>query len=309
MKTRKIMIAAVVLSGTFALLTTSCKKNEDEAEAPLPPIGGYNSADEVGAADLLAYWPMNGSGNESKTNIAPTTAIGASYEAGAKGQGLKLVAGYLAFPSISALTVTMPAYTISAWAKLKNNSTPTAGSVSVILSLAKPAEWEGNLNFYAETGQRPAVEDNGVVNDSIVVKSGFRTVASGGQAYENLLHLENWMKADNLVTPGKHVARPIATGGVWAHYVATWDGTTNKFIVYINGVKSSNPAFEVRGSNTNIVYDTPVTTYIGAFGTVATTTDSWNKPMTGSVDEIRVYKKALSASDVNSLYELEKAGR
>lgn len=305
MKTNKIFISAFALSLAFVSFT-SCSSDSGSS---LPPIGGYDNAGQVGAADLVAYWPLNGNGKESISSTSPSSTVGTSYETGIKGQGAKMTNGYMKYPSISALTATMNAYTISAWAKLKNNQTPTTGSVSVLLSLSRPNEWEGNLNMYAETGQRPAVEASGAVNDSIVFKSGFRTTASDGQAYENLLHLEPWMIADNLVTPGKHVARPIAVGGTWAHVVATWDGTTNKFIVYINGMKSSNPAFEIRGSNTSIVFDTPTAPVIGAFGNVDTTADTWNKPMTGSVDEIRVWKKALSAADVNSLYELELAGR
>jgi hypothetical protein len=308
MKTSKFLCNAMMVISLTAVVSCSSDSGSDPV-ASLPPIGGYNNAGEVGAADLVAYWPLDGTGVESKSNTSPTNVIGATFETGIKGQGVKLTDGYMKYPSISSLTANMNAYTISAWAKVKNNQTPTSGSVSVFLSLTRPNEWEGNLNLYAETGQRPAIEASGAVNDSIVFKAGFRTSVSDGQAYENLLHLEPWMIADNLVTPNKHVANPIAVGGTWAHVVATWDGATNKFIVYINGQKSSNPAFEIRGTNTSIVFDTPTSPVIGAFGNVDTTTDTWNKPMTGSLDEIRVWKKALSAADINSLYELEKAGR
>ncbi|RAR48882.1 LamG-like jellyroll fold domain-containing protein [Flavobacterium lacus] len=305
MKTNKFFLKSIAL----VCISTAIISCGDDDAASLPPIGGYNNSNEIGATDLVAHWPLEGNGIERLSNTAPSNTVGASYEVGAKGQGLKLTNGYLQFPSITNLSSDMNAYTISTWANIKNNQTPESGSVSVFLSLARPGEWEGNLNFYAETGQRPAVELTGAVNDTIVVKAGFRTTASGGQAYENLFRLEPWMIEDNITNPGKHVANPVATGSTWAHYVATWDGATNKFIIYINGVKSSNPAFEVRGDNSSIVFDTPVTPYIGAFGTVATTSDSWNKPMTGNVDEIRVWKKALSSADVNALYQLEKAGR
>ena len=309
---KKIQLSKIALAMTMGVtILVSCSKSDDTPApaAGLPPIGGYASADAIAPADLLAYWPLNGDGKESKSSALPSTSIGATYEIGVKGQGVKLTNGYMKYPSIASLPTSLTAYTISSWAKIKNNSMPPNGSVSVFLSLARPNEWEGNLNLYAETGQRPAIEANGAVNDSIVVKSGFRTVASGGQAYENLLHLETWMKSDNIANPGKHVAYPIATGSTWAHYLATWDGTTNKFIIYINGVKASNPAFETRGSNTSIVFDTPITPFIGAFGTVATTTDIWNKPMTGNLDEIRLWKKALTQPEITALYQLEKVGR
>ena len=187
---------------------------------------------------------------------------------------------------------------------------PGSGSVSTFFAMnSNNADWQGNMMLYAETGQLRPVDDAGVVNDSIKVKAGWNTMANGSQIYENWLHLEPWMVADNLITPGKHVAGPNVIGGTWAQLVFTWDGATNKFIIYSNGTKISNPAFEVRGDNTTLTMDAASTPIIGAFGNVATTTDSWNKPLTGKVDEIRIWKKALSASDINSLYQLELVGR
>ncbi len=305
MKTIKLSGFALAIALSIGLLS-SC--GSDDA-APLPPIGGYDNAGQVGATDLLAYWPLDGNGTESKSNTNPTTTVGTTYEAGAKGQGAKLTAGYMKYPSIAALTGPMTAYTMSAWVKVKNNQTLTSSSASIFFSLSRPSQWEGNINLFAETGQKPAIEDNGAVNDSIIFKNTFRSSISGGQGYENLLHLENYMKADNLITPNKHVANPVAVARTWAHVVGTWSGTTNVFTIYINGVKSSNPAFEKRGDNTSIVFDIPTTATIGAFGDIATTTEPWNKAMTGNIDEIRIWKKALSTADIKALYELEKAGR
>ena len=305
MKTNKIFISAFALSLAFVSFT-SCSS---DGGSSLPPIGGYDNAGQVGEADLVAYWPLNGNGKESKSSTLPSSTVGTTYEDGIKGQGAKLTNGYMKYPSIASLTTSMSAFTISAWVKVKNNQTLTTGSASVFFSLSRPNDWEGNINMYAETGQKPAIEASGAVNDSIIFKESFRTSVSGGEGYANFSHLEPWMVADNIVTPGKHVAGPNVVGGTWAHAVVTWDGVTNKLIIYSNGAKISNPAFEVRGSNTSIVFDTPTSPVIGAFGNVDTTADTWNKPMTGNLDEIRVWKKALSAADVNSLYELEKAGR
>jgi hypothetical protein len=55
---------------------------------------------------------------------------------------------------------------------------------------------------------------------------------------------------------------------------------------------------------------TPTKPLIGTFGSVVTgNADSWQKSFTGEIDEIRIWKKVLADSDINSLYELEKAGR
>jgi len=304
MKTNKFFISAIALGIVFTAFT-ACS---DDDPAPLPPIGGYNNAGEIGTADLLAYWPLNGDGVEDISNTAPESNPGVTFVDGIKGRGADLNSGYLKYPSIAALSGTLNSFTISAWAKVYNNrvvinESTSTGSPSVLFSMARPNEWEGNINLFAETGQMLT----GV--DSVAMKGSFRSTVSGGQSYVNELKLQPWMIDDNVVTPGKHVANANKVGGTWAHTVFTWDGATNKLIIYSNGVKISSPAFEVRGDNTSIVMDTPTYPMIGAFGNVATTTDSWNKAMKGQVDEIRVWKKALTPGDINALYELEKAGR
>ncbi len=307
MKTNKFFISAIALGIVFTAFT-ACS---DDDAAPLPPIGGYNNAGEIAANDLVAYWPLDGNGKETISSAMPATTVGTSWVEGIKGRAAKMDAGYMTYPEIAALTQTMNAFTISAWVNIKNNQTATegSGSVSTFFSMKQSADWQGGIMLYAETGQLRPINEQGVVNDSIKVKAGWASTANGSQIYENWLHLEPWMVEDNLVTPGKHVAGPNVIGGRWAQLTFTWDGATNKFIIYSNGAKISNPAFEQRGDNTTVTFDAGSIPTIGAFGNVATTSEPWNKPLTGQLDEIRIWKKALSPGDINSLYELEKVGR
>lgn len=304
MRTIKFLACSLVLASGVVL--TSC--GDDDSSSSLPPIGGYNSADEIGTADLIAYWPLNGNGVESKSGLTPSASPNTTWVDGPKGKAASFANGYMKFPNMAGFPSTMTAFTISAWVKVKNNKVGDLGTASAIFSMARANEWAGNMNLIVETGARPSMV-NGVVNDSLIFKGGWSTTANGLQAYENAIKLEPWMITENQTTPGKHVANANKVADQWAHMVFTWNGADNKFIVYSNGQKISNPAFEVRGTNTSLTFDTPTFPMIGAFGNVDTTTDTWNKPMTGQVDEIRVWKKALPANDVNALYELERAGR
>ncbi len=54
------------IAGGLIFSVTSCK--EDEA---LPPIGGFNSADEVAASNLVAHWAFEGDGKEHKSGAVP----------------------------------------------------------------------------------------------------------------------------------------------------------------------------------------------------------------------------------------------
>ena len=56
----------------FSVVFTSCKKKNNDVQ--LPPIGGYNNSDEVGAANLVAYWNFDGNQNEIKSGTAATSS-------------------------------------------------------------------------------------------------------------------------------------------------------------------------------------------------------------------------------------------
>lgn len=305
MKTIRLSSYSIALALGIAMFV-GC--GDDEAAAvQLPPIGGFNSANDVAAADLLAYWPLNGNGVESKSNTAPSNTVGVTYETGAKGQGAKLTNGYLAYPEIAALATTSGSMTVSMWAKVTNNrivGPPASDSATPLFSLTRPNEWAGNFNLFVETGQRAAINDTLMLKGLVVIKN-----ANGSANFQDVINSPKPSVAD--LADG-HTGNPNKNGGKWAHYVATWDAPSGKFVLYANGQKISNSKFEVRGGGSALPLNffTPTRPVIGTWQTVvAGNPESWQKSANANIDEVRVYKKALSAADVNSLYELEKAGR
>lgn len=280
-------------------LVTSCGDDEE-----LPPIGGYNNADEVGSASLLAYWPLNGDAKESKTSTAPSKTVGVTYATGIKGQGAKFAEGYLAFPAIPALN-SMTDITISCWAKLYNNGS----SPSVMFQMTRPLdaskdEWAGNVTLMSETGWKKATSDTVTLKGLVVIKKD-----DGSANWQDVINVVNPSAAD--IAAG-HVAAPNKIGGKYAHIVYTWEAATGKHRLFVNGVKISNPVWESRngGNPLALNFFSPTKPLLGTFGSVVTgNPDSWQKSLTGELDEVRVWKKVLTDADINSLYELEKAGR
>ncbi len=274
-------------------------------DSALPPIGGYNSADEVAAASLKAYWPLNGNGVESISNTSPSSTVATSYVAGIKGQGASFSEGYLAYPSIAALSTTSGSASISCWAKISNTKLTPDGvsNISPIFSLTRANEPFGNLNLFGET--------HGLTtSDSIQLKGIFRIKKEDGTEFGgdavNMLKQEEWMDETHTWNPNK-------IGGKWAHIVYVYDGPTATNRLYVNGVKISNSAWEVRNGGAPFLLNhfTPTRPVIGALETVVagTNADAWNKALTGQVDEVRFYDKTLTQAEIGSLYELEKAGR
>lgn len=301
MKTNKILFKSLAV----VLMSTAIISCGDDDSSSLPPIGGYNNADEIGAADLLAHWPLNGNGIESKSSTNPSAAVGATYTTGVKGQGVNFVNGYLAYPEISALSASIPSMTVSLWAKITNNGGEGAdGHPTMMFSLTRPNEWGGNMNLMSETGWRASTSDTLVVKGLAIIKN-----EDGGANFQDIINSANPSPEDILAG---HVAHANKNGGQWAHYVITWDAPTAMFRLYANGVKISNPVWESRngGNALPLSFFTPTRPVIGTFGSVAFgTPDAWQRPMNGQIDEVRVWKKVLNQADINSLYELELAGR
>lgn len=312
MKTIKIFAYALAITSGFVF--TSC--GSDDSDGGLPPIGGYDSADEVAMTDLIAYWPLNGDGKESKSGAMPSNTVNASWVEGKKGQGVKLTSGFLDYAPIAALNGPYPGYTISCWAKITNQKMTPDGvsSISPLISFSGgPNENVGNLALFGNT--------HGLVSsDSIQMKAEYHFKMPSGTDFNgdcvNMTKMETWMiEGNNGGQNPPHAAFPNKIGGQWAHIVFTYNGADAMVAMYVNGVKISNPAWEDRsGDNTlplPIEFFTPSRPIIGALNTVAngTNMETWNAALKGEVDEIRVYKKALIQADISALYQLESAGR
>ncbi len=275
----------VGLAGSLFLGLSSCDKEDD-----LPPIGGFNSSDEVAATNLQAHWNFEGDGKEKKSGATPASTVNATFESGAKGKGVKLTDGYIAYNAITALN-SLPNATVSLWAKYDNNGSHP----SCFFTLTRPNEWAGNINFLGETGWKKAG------NDTLVVK---------GLVVTNKDNNPSWQDSRN--EPSKGGVQTPKGVNKWHHMVMTWDGATSNFKIYVDGVKVSNPEWEVRGTTGPLNFYSPTRPVIGAWGVNVPgggTAEGWQKPMTGSLDELRVYNKALTDAEISALYQLELAGR
>lgn len=81
----------------------------------------------------------------------------------------------------------------------------------------------------------------------------------------------------------------------WNFVVFTFNGTDLK--LYTNAVLDTNP-FKNNDAAISSIFDNGLKTYIGADNAVGTPADFWN----GSIGEVRIYNRALSAEEVAKLY-------
>jgi hypothetical protein len=301
-KTNMILALAVVLTTT----STSCKKKNDAVDVPLPPIGGYNNSNEVGAANLKAYWPLDANGNESKGGTAPTSSAGVTFGAGGvKGQAATFANGYLYYASAvgGALASNQP-FTISAWVQAANNfidggNPPANNHPYQYLQLARPNQLFGNVNLLIEAGQYKTT------SDTLTFKSIY---SDAGGLQDNI---------NNYGIAGTEY-KVVKKGGTnqWIHVVTTYNptggtGSQSVLRIYADSVLVSNKNFENRGA-ASFAY-TPHEVIIGGWynnipGKVVTP-DTWTTAFTGKIDEVRMFNKLLTTAEIYALYELGKVGR
>jgi len=292
-------IAALIL-----LAAMGCSK--DDADVTLPPIDGYNSSDDVAAANVVAYWSLDGSGNEVKGNTAPTSSINAVYEAGGvRGQAVTLTQGYLYYASPLGTLATNQPFTLSVWIQVKNNGmdggTPPANNFPYsYFQRAIPGQLFGNITGMVEAGSYK------VGSDTMVVKAIYKDKDGGTQD-----NLNNFGDVD----VDYKVVKKAGTNK-WVNVVTTYDpaggsGNESIFRIYADSVLVSNKKFENRATH-SFKY-TPGEVIIGGWYNnipgKTVSADTWTQPFTGKIDEIRLYNKLLTGDEIKALYNLGLAGR
>lgn len=111
----------------------------------------------------------------------------------------------------------------------------------------------------------------------------FLSVDDGGS-----VHFANWRSAGADADGMSYTADGLVTVGTWYHIVATWDGVVNK--IYVNGTEVSIIGTESTSTGWGIASE------IGRCYTTAGYV--WN----GSIDEVRIYNRSLSAAQVYNLF-------
>ncbi len=274
---------------------TSCKKDGNPNN--LPPvdpadyagtIDGFNSSDEIFPDNLVAQWTFDVNTNEKFTNAAPTTVANATLvDGGVVGKALNLNAGYLyfarQFPKFTPTTLT--SFSISVWVKILNNGTKR----TMLMQLARPGLFTGNINFHLNTQSFPASN-----TDVLRIQPTFATKGGGTQ--------------DNLNT----VLSPKIGMSKWTHLVLNYQAATGVFDIWGDGVKIGQFPNRGTGNNNFNCYE-PNELIIGSnyngIPGKQVSADVSVAPMTGQVDEIRMWDRALPDAFIIALFNLGKAGK
>jgi hypothetical protein len=309
-KTISLLMCLIVVAVAFVV--DSCSKSSS-----LPAIGGFNSSNDIQKTNLVAHWSFEGNFNESVQSLTPTVSSTApTYTTGIKGQAYKGGGdSYISCPIGNLATI--PSVTLSVWYKQPaqpvNNTTSSYIAGQGAQGMVQMYNASGTF-YVLEFANEPYAPKSG---DSLKFDAGFQSKTSGQYG------------------PNEGVV-PVVFGtnslNKWTHLVMTYDGTSSTYTVYQDGnVIGANSAWSSAktaapvvildgppGSGAplgNLALSTPIGLTIGAFPQVLNipadnlTPQPWSGNWQGGLDEIRIYKVALSASEVGALYQLESTGR
>lgn len=227
-----------------------------------PSLVGLWTMDEGSGGTAYDYSGNNATGSWSGTQAGLNST---HYNAGKVGSYAGAFDGISNDDHVSLPSASLSptsAWTISAWVQ----PTGSAASSGVILS-----KWESSngvyINYQFDIGL-------GGSHD-LRLRVGASPLGSGGPTY---------------IT-----GNTTMTLGQWYYVVGVFNGATQKLSAYVNGQSDATPvptAFSQCATNTT-------NPYIGAFNFGWS---GYQNAFTGSIDDLRIYNRALSAAEIAAMY-------
>jgi hypothetical protein len=299
MKKIKLFSGIAVIALVLGMSFTSCKSSTND------PNAGKTDPSTIATADLVAYFPFNGNGKDSITGMAPVSSGNVTYatakrKSGFQGNNL----GYFLYnlPTTSKLR-TLKAFSVAMWLnepQIPNGVDP----VPMILQITNDDDnfW-GNLSL--------SQDRMGTLTPLAPVDSlNLKTVFHSQTAVWNNQFI-------NFPTPSIKASK-------WTHLIFQYDNVSSTFSVYVNGAKvtgalatawapryaDAKPATGVQPPFGDMVFNKASKLILGggwATKIIQTpaATDTWMGWFSGTMDELRIYDRALTDVEVQALYAAE----
>jgi hypothetical protein len=283
---RKSAFAITLITVVTFLLSACYEKFDPDSYKPVFTISGFSAVDEIEPASLIAYWPFDGDFNEA---LSGTTASNkeATLVNGFKGQAVNFNANsqsYVTYDAGEEITG-LESFTISFWVNPVFVDADANNGIDGILGLVglsnTDAFW-GNIEWFVENGSNP---------DAAILK----------------VILTNGTEGTDIV-----VSNYKGLFGNWSNHTLTYDAATSTLVYYINGSTAATKTTPWTGPLT-FTNSGPMVFGTVQFQTIPSLTthgpEPWASYLTGTIDEIRIYNKALSETDVNALVVLQGKGK
>ena len=271
---------------------TSCKATEPD------PYAGKTDPSTIATADLVAYFPFNGNGNDTIGGLTPTMKPNVTYATGRRGmafQGVNNAYFLYNLPTASKLR-SLKAFSVAMWLyepQIPNEVAP----VPMILQIKNDDDlfW-GNLSLTQD-------------------RMGAATAPVDSLNLKMVFHKEGAVWANQFVG----FANPAFQASKWMHIIFEYDNVTSTYSVVVNGVKlvlsdgiskrwaDAAPATGAQPAFGDLVFNKPTQLVMGGWlpKIQSAATDEWMGWFNGKMDELRIYDRALTATEAKALYDAE----
>lgn len=289
-----------MLITVLAIFFTQCTEpdmNDDFVAGEPPSIGEWQGSEEIAPSDLVAYWNFDGDVKDAKGNATGERINGdATFVAGRKGQAYKgNTNAFISYDNPGTIA-SLTSFTVSFWINTPKHSGGAQGIFA--LTRADGSFWG---NFFV------IVEGNTSTNNRMQAKLHFQKNTTPPTP-----NSENWIDPPE-------ASRPDNMYGAWRHLTYTYDEQTSKAAMYANGQAVDIGTAADRKSGVGnaglgaLAFKDAARFVIGGYqnhlGAPYGGLEPWMLNYTGMLDEMRIYKKALSSQEVSALYQLERQGR
>jgi hypothetical protein len=280
----------IKISGTLfvimlfcGLILSSCKKAKDD------PNAGKTDPSTIATSSLIAYFPFETEGEAvqySNNTITFVKKVGAaSLATGRRGKAYKGAATEAYFEyNVAAGTAlkTLDEFTMACWIKTPH----TTSGAAKIFALNGGDSFMGNLTL---------IQESQPLGDSVDMKYYLFDSES-----------PSWKGQDIRKQSIKF------TNDLWFHIVAVYRSATSTMEFYANGKLVLTSIRYASGDTPQPLLGTVklgqdmTKIHFGAWPQqIAGAPETWMTYFKGMVDEYRIYKKALSATEIKDLYDAE----
>jgi hypothetical protein len=303
MKKKNATVLLIAFGCTFITIANlSCSKSNNNNNQNPPPvikttIDGYDSSNDVAKDSLSAHWTFDNTEVESISGTVPMKNTGDSYTSGQIGNALMLANGYLVYPVVASLNKAdaLQSYTISLWVDIVNSGISK-------YSFFELSPTDLNNPF----GQIGLSDPNGYGGDTLPLEVSQLQITSQGNKSED------W----NLIPTG---TPPLFFAGAetWSFLVLTFDGASQTLSVYTNGSLFSSKQSTSVVAPATLTLQTPNQVLVGTYAftddgfvnSVSAASGFVSHGISASIDDLRIFNAALSATQIKALYDLGAAHR
>jgi hypothetical protein len=261
---------------------SSCYKSFDPSSfQPAFTVSGFTSSASIEANSLVGYWAFDGSYIDSVSKTAGT-GVNTSFTPGFVGQALQGANNGYVISALPNALKGLGSFTIDFWVNTPQNTAQTA-----LLSINDNANFWGALDIFYENGSTATSTPFKIHINDVTNSTG-----------------DIWLTSWTLPTPWSS----------WQNVALTYDQSTAKFVLYQNGTvvgsqtQAGAGAMAFPSTADKIIFGTEQFQCTPSLGT-AGGTQGWSGYLMGAMDEVRVYNKALTQTELQALVILQGKGK